>query len=93
MNPSALERVVKHDGRLNVLCCLLDEGPLSVTQIAARIGETPQAVRYWLTLLHSFGVVEQEGTLDAVAPLYTAALADQPEWVRTAVREHRPRAS
>lgn len=92
MNSSRLERVVKHDGRLNVLCCLLDEGALSPTEIAVRIGETLQAVRYWVGLLESFGLVEKRGELVDGEPQYAACLDEQPDWVRAAVRQHRSRA-
>jgi len=87
-----LETVVNHDGRLNLLCCLLDAGPLSVPQLAARAGESPQAVRYWVSLLDLFDLVEMRGVLDDGEPLYSVTLDDHPEWVREAVRQHRPRA-
>jgi DNA-binding transcriptional ArsR family regulator len=92
MDSSRLEGVVKHDGRLDVLCCLLDEGALSPTEIAVRIGETMQAVRYWVGLLRSFDLVERRGKLVDGEPQYVASLDEQPEWVRAAVRQHRPRA-
>lgn len=81
---------VKHDGRLDVLCCLVDEGPLSPTEIAVRIGKTSQAVRYWVNLLDSFGLVQLRGELVDGEPQYGALLEDQPAWVRAAVRQHRP---
>jgi DNA-binding transcriptional ArsR family regulator len=92
MDSSRLERIVKHDGRLNVLCCLLDEGALSPTEIAIRIGETLQAVRYWLGLLESFGLVEKRGELVDGEPQHAASLDEQLDWVRAAVRQHRSRA-
>lgn len=92
MNSTPLETIVKHDGRLNLLCCLLDGGPLSVPQIAARIGESSQAVRYWANLLDSFDLVEKRDALGDGGPVYAATLDDHPEWVREAVRQHRPRA-
>jgi hypothetical protein len=92
VSSSRLGMVVKHDGRLNVLCCLLDGGPLSVPQLAARIGESSQAVRYWTNLLDSFDLVEKRDALNDGEPLYAATLDDHPEWVREAVRQHRPRA-
>jgi hypothetical protein len=89
---SRMDLVVKHDGRLNLLCCLVDEGQLSVPQLAARIGESVQAVRYWASLLDTFGLVEELDPLDDGEPLYVATLDDQPEWVQEAIRQHRPRA-
>lgn len=87
-----LEMVVKHDGRLNLLCCLLDCGPLSVSQLAARIGESTQAVRYWVNLLGAFDLVEERDGPEGGEPVYAVTLDDQPGWVREAVRQHRPRA-
>jgi len=92
VNSPHLETIVKHDGRLNLLCCLLDGAPLSVPQIAARIGESSQAVSYWVNLLDSFNLVEKRDSLGDGRPVYTATLDDHPEWVREAVRQHRPRA-
>jgi hypothetical protein len=89
---SRLEMIVQHDGRLNLLCCLVDGGPLTVPQIAARIGESSPTVRYWANLLDSYDLIEEHDRLADGEPLYAAALDDQPEWVWGAVREHRPRA-
>jgi DNA-binding transcriptional ArsR family regulator len=92
VSPAQLEMVVKHGGRLNVLRCLLDGGPLSVSQLAARIGEPAQAVRYWVRLLDSFDLIEEREELNDGQPVYVANLDDQPEWIREAVRHRRPRA-
>jgi hypothetical protein len=89
MSSPRLEAIVRHDGRLNVMCCLLDGGPLSVPQLAARTGETPQPVRYWVNLLDAFGLVERLGDLDRGEPLYALTLDAHPEWVRGAVKQHR----
>ena len=48
VSSTRLEAIVKHDGRLDVLCCLVDGGPLGVPQIAARINEPAQSVQYWM---------------------------------------------
>jgi hypothetical protein len=88
VNLSRLEMVVKHDGRLNLLCCLLDGEALSIQQLAARIGEPSQTVRYWANLLDSFDLVEKSDSLDDGEPFYVATLDDHPEWVREAVRQH-----
>jgi predicted transcriptional regulator len=84
-----LEAIVKHDGRLDVLCCLLDGGPLDVPQVAARINESAQAVRYWMRLLESFSLVEKVADLYGQEPLYTLTIQDHPDWVREAIDEHR----
>ena len=59
MSSLRLETVVNHDGRLNLLCCLLDAGLLSGPQLAARIGESKQTVRYWTRPLDPYGLIEQ----------------------------------
>lgn len=86
---SRLEEIVMHDGRLDVLCCLLDGGPLSVAQLGARIGESPRTVHYWATLLESCGLVQRLGDLDGRTALYAVTLDAHPDWVREAVEGHR----
>lgn len=78
-----------HDGRLDVLCCLLDGGPLSVAQLGARIGASSRTVHYWVSLLESFGLVQRLGDLDGRTPLYAVTLDEHPDWVREAVEGHR----
>lgn len=89
MSSSALEAIVKHDGRLDVLCCILDGGPLSRMQLSARIGESASAVDHWVRLLGTFGLVEKIGDLGGGEPLYVATLDEHPDWVRKAIDEHR----
>lgn len=91
MSSPQLEAIVKHDGRLALLCCLLDGGPLSVPQLAARTGEPPRSVRYWVSLLDAFSLVDRLGDLDGGEPLYALTLDDHPEWVREAVERCRQR--
>lgn len=79
---------MKHDGRLDVLCCLVGGGPLGIPQVAARINEPAQTVRYWMRLLESFRLVEKMGALDGGEPLYVVTLEDHPDWVREAIDEH-----
>ena len=76
---------------MDVLCCLLDGGPLGVLQIAKRIAEPYPAVRYWARQLESFSLVEKVADLDGQEPLYVLTLDEQPEWVREMVEEHRRR--
>jgi predicted transcriptional regulator len=85
---------VKHDGRLNLLVCLSSNGPLSVVQLAARIGESVPTVRYWVRLLDSYGLVEALVGRDEEAeePSYVLTLDEHPDWVREAIAQHRPRA-
>lgn len=91
MSISALEAIVKHDGRLDVLCCILDDGPLAVPQLSARTGSPVSAVGHWVKLLDSFGLVEKLGDLGGEEPLYAVTLDEHPDWVREAIEEHRRR--
>lgn len=91
MRASRLETIVKHDGRLGLLCCLLDGGPQSGSQLAVGTGESLRAVRYWLGLLESFSLVEKLDGLGGGEPMYVVTLDEQPDWVREVVEEHRTR--
>jgi hypothetical protein len=89
VNAPGLESIVGHEGRLDVLCCILDGGPLTVPQISARMGKSARLVRHWLEVLDSFDLVEKLAALDGGEPLYAATLDDHPDWVRTTVARHR----
>lgn len=91
VSPSALETIVRHDGRLDILCCILDGGPLAVPQLSARTGSPARLVGHWVRLLDAFGLVEKLGDLGGEEPLYAATLDEHPDWVREAVEEHRRR--
>jgi hypothetical protein len=84
-------KLINHDGRLDVLCCLEDcRHPLTVTAIAARIGKHRAAAAYLLSSLELYGVVRKTGKHDDGEPLYEACLDEHPAWVRDAVEAHRP---
>lgn len=87
----ALEAIVAHQGRLDLLCCLLDGGPLGLRQLSARTRSTPPAVAHWIKLLEEFELVAKIADLSDGEPLYTATLDDHPEWVRETVEAHRHR--
>ncbi len=89
MSSSALEAIVRHDGRLDLLCCILDGGPLSVPQLSARTGEPASAVDHWVKLLDTFGLVTKIADPDGGEPLYAATLDEHPDWVRDAIEQHR----
>jgi len=89
LSRSGLEAIVKHDGRLDILCCILDGGPLAVPQLSARTGASRKAVSHWVKTLESFGLVEKIADLDGGEPLYAATLERHPDWVREAVEGHR----
>jgi Helix-turn-helix domain len=90
MSCSPLERLVKHDFRLDLLSCLVD-GPLAVPALSARVGRPEAAVAYHVRLLESRDVVEQMGEGDDGGDdaLFAATLDKHPAWVAEAVRTHR----
>jgi DNA-binding transcriptional ArsR family regulator len=83
------ERIVKHDLRLDILCCLVDGEPLTVGQLSARTGKSRTEVSYHLKLLNSHDLVGATGKMSAHEPLYAATLDEHDEWVRKAVMSHR----
>lgn len=92
MSPPGLEQIVKRDGRLNLLSCLVANGSLSASELAARTGDSLQAVSYWLRLLDRFDLVDEDEVANRPDEvIYSATLDEQPKWVREAVRQHRPR--
>jgi regulatory ArsR family protein len=86
-----LKAIVRHDGRLDLLCCLVDGASLAVAQMSAMTGMPANAVSHYLDLLRSFDLVaEVSGSDDDDdEPLYAATLEGQPDWVREAIEEHR----
>jgi hypothetical protein len=91
MASSPLETIAKHDGCLDVLCCLVGDEPLAVPQLSARTGRSLISVGHCVRLLDSFGLVEATGDSDSGDPLYVATLDRHPAWVQQAVEEHRER--
>lgn len=81
--------LIEHDGRLDALCCLDDDGPLTATAISARIGLSITAVTYYLGSLDSHDVARKTGEQEGGESLYESRLDEQPEWVRKAVEAHR----
>lgn len=80
---------MRHDGRLDVLCCIVDGGPLGVSQLSARTGAPPDSVRYWVEVLEQFHLVERLEHLDGEPPSFVATLDEHPPWIREAVERHR----
>jgi predicted ArsR family transcriptional regulator len=54
-------RAVAHPTRLSLVGLLRREGPLTATQAAERLGETPQRCTYHLNQLARHGLVEEAG--------------------------------
>lgn len=83
------EAVVRHDARLDILCCLDSDEPLAAQQIGGRTGMGTHRTAYHLRVLRASGLI---GTTqkDGVGPVpYVSRLDQQPEWVMDAVNEHR----
>ena len=53
----ALLKSLSHEGRLQILCCLVD-GELSVTQLAEALGSSPVSVSQQLMRLRAEGIVQ-----------------------------------
>jgi regulatory ArsR family protein len=86
-----LKAILRHDGRLDVLCCLIDGAPLAVPQLSAMTGMPTSAVSHYVNLLCSFDLVAKVGCVDGEEPLYSATLDGHPDWVRAAIEGHRCR--
>lgn len=78
-----------HQGRLDVLCCILDDDPLALKQLSAETGSPLNAVGYWVRLLEKAGLVARTRQPDGGEDRFAATLDGQPDWVREAVEEHR----
>lgn len=89
VDSSRLEAIVKHDRRLDVLCCLLDAGPLGIPQVAARTRAPDRMVHYWVRLLETFNLVEKVGDPDDREARYRITLDGQPDWVEETIEAHR----
>jgi hypothetical protein len=85
----SLQAIVRHDGRLDVLCCLVDGAPLAVPQLSAMTGMPTGAVAHYVDLLCAFGLVAKVAVTDSGDPLYTTTLDGHPDWIRVAIEEHR----
>ena len=59
-DPRAL-RAVAHPIRLKLIALLRFEGPMTATQAASRLGETPQRCTFHLNQLARYGLVEEAG--------------------------------
>jgi DNA-binding transcriptional ArsR family regulator len=57
MKAVALLKSLSHEGRLQILCCLVD-GEASVTQLAEALGSSPVSVSQQLMRLRAEGVVQ-----------------------------------
>jgi DNA-binding transcriptional ArsR family regulator len=80
--------IVEHEGRLDLLCCLTSEGPLTVIELSARTRMSELAVGYLLMPLEEYEIIRKTGSRVDQEPRYEARLDDQPAWVREAVEAH-----
>jgi hypothetical protein len=85
---TSLEALLRYDGRLALLSCLVDGEPLAVPQLSAETGQSTTAIRHHLKLLGTFDLVEEKGTFGG-EPRYAATLDEHPDWVREAGRPSR----
>jgi DNA-binding transcriptional ArsR family regulator len=83
------EAVVRHDARLDILCCLDSDEPLATKQISGRTGMEPPRTAYHLKVLRAFGLIGTTQEDGRCPVLYVLRLEQQPEWVTDAVNEHR----
>jgi DNA-binding transcriptional ArsR family regulator len=82
--------LLEHDARLDVLCCLDGEEPLTAGAIGIRTGQSETVLAYHLKRLVSHAVVRR--LADQGGPIrYEARLDDHPGWVRQVVEAHRRR--
>jgi hypothetical protein len=91
VSSAALRAIIRHEGRLDLLCCILDGGPLSASQLSSRTGKPPAAIKHWIASLESFDLLDVVADPGEGEPLYVVTLDEQPEWVREAVEEHHRR--
>src|SRR6187551_1177667 len=61
ISPPPLERIVEHEGRLEILCHLIDNGPLTMAQLSVRTDTPLTAIRYHVTLLSSVRLTKKTG--------------------------------
>ena len=85
----AREAVVRHDARLDILCCLDPDKPLTTEQVTARTGIARCGVAYHLKVLRTFGLVGTAPGVGTGPALFVPCLDRQPEWITDAVNEHR----
>jgi DNA-binding transcriptional ArsR family regulator len=91
LSSSSLDAIVKHDGRLDLLGCLIDGESLTVSQLSARVGQSLTEAAYHVKLLGLHGLVEKTDDPNDRKPLYMATLDGHPDWVREAIEAHRRR--
>lgn len=83
-----MKAIIEHKVRLDLLCCLDRNGPLTVPELSTGIGKSPTAVAYLIDPLDKHKVVRKTGKRIDKEPLYEARLDDHPPWVREAVEKH-----
>lgn len=84
---AALEEIVRHSGRLDILCCLQNEEPQAIVQLSAKTGMSPEAVGHHIELLTLFGLVEEREGSDKEI-LYLTTVSRHPDWIQAAIKDH-----
>jgi DNA-binding transcriptional ArsR family regulator len=85
---SPLRVVLENEHRLDLLCCLEAEGPMTVHGLSETTGKSLTAVAFFLDALEEHGVIRESGQHVGQEPLYEACLDEHPAWVRKAVERH-----
>lgn len=86
-----LKAMIDHGLRLDILVCLVAEGPLSIEQLATRTGKPPSAISYHLEVLRDCDLVDksQEAESQSAGAMtvarYEATFRDHPGWVHETV--------
>lgn len=81
--------VVRHDARLDILCCLDSDVPTAPEQVSGRTGMEARRIAYHLKVLRAFGLIGMTQKGGGGPTLYVLCLDRQPEWVSAAVNEYR----
>jgi predicted transcriptional regulator len=85
-----LREALKNEHRLDLLCRLSAEGPMTVPGLSKRTGMSPRAVAFFLDELEEHSVIRKTGRKVGRESMYEACLDEQPAWVRAAVEKHCP---
>jgi hypothetical protein len=86
----AVKVVLEQDDLLDVLCCALDAGPLTIAQLSARTGQSQDDIWWWVVIvLKTAELMREEGSAESGEPLYRLVLDEQPPEVRAAIEAHR----
>lgn len=85
--PSEIISALNHPLRRSILRLLLEKGPATATQMAARMSYvTRNNVRFHLNNLTSSGMVQKEKLVDGRGSVYSPTAAPRKPWVLTVLK-------